>query len=566
MEIYVIDIKTLERIGVVDFYKSFVWKPIYNTPGNFEMKCSIKYIDLLQTERLIQCTADLKHNGIIENIIKVTEDDGSENLIVKGRTAEALLERRICKGAYKFESMQPSQICGSLITSNAIENRPLGNMTIGSLADAAEGVISYSGSNESLLSEVQQICKIALLGFRVYADTDEKKLIFETYNGVNRTSEYNTITHITENDAENMLNNGFFTLKTEGWQEHNNYRGFNYRSQEPRSGYPLKAYNGIIAKSRVYDIVDEGSRVYVQYRSSPYLTQKVKLDSNHIYYISACCQNPLDAVISFGIKENELQLNFTKSTEYSKQGCLFVPKETKMYEFCAGYGEIPEEEEQYAYWDYCILLDLTATFGPGKEPSYDYCFNNIYYSDDILKYKTQTIEFVENYEAPLVFSRDRDTLISVEYEKNIVNECTHLFITGENGVETDIKATEKTGVELKERHISIYIPRKVNNIEIPLNSYIEMLKNSGKAALRKLITNEIVDGTFYKLSNVQFGKEFNLGDIVEFVDSKLKKKSSLRISQAMQIWDSSGHTITVTLGEDIPNIIETIKLVSKGAK
>lgn len=567
MEIYVIEAETLERLGVVDTYKSFLWKTAYNGVGSFELRCPIKYIELLQTDRLIQCTADLKHNGIIEHIIKLTEDDGSETLTVNGRMAEVLLERRICKGAYKFESMQPAQICSSLITSNAISNRPIQNLTIGSIVNADEGVISYSGSNESLLSEVQKICKIANLGFRLYANTETKRLICDIYKGVNRTSAHNTVTHISENNASNSLNNGFFSSGTSGWVEHGNSRGFDFVAQKYRSDYPLKASGGTVRKSRVYDYVDEGNKKYIEYNPSPYITQNVNLDSNHIYYIAVSCYNPLDAVISFGIKQGEeLQLNFTKSSAYVRQDMIFVPGKSGAHTFYAGYGELPEEENKWVYWDYCILLDLTATFGPGKEPGYDYCSNNIYYSGDILKYKTQTIEFIPNYETPLVFSRDRDTLISVEYEKTIVNECTHLFIMGQDGIETDIKSAERSGIKLKEKHISLSIPRRVDNIEIPIPSYIEMLKNAGKAALRQLVVNEMVDGTLYKLSNVQYGKQFSLGDIAEFTDAKLKKKSSLRISAATQIWDSTGYSITVTLGDDIPNIVETIKLVAKGAK
>ena len=358
MEIYIIDNATLDRLGTVDEYKSFIWTAPYNDIGTFELECRIDLFPLLQTERFVQCTEDEKHIGIIEDVLKVTSEDGSESLKVKGRFAEVVLERRVAVGEYAYGSTPPSEIAADMITKNAIDNRPIENLEIGTLAEA--DAIDYAGSNEQLLSEVQAICQASYIGFNVKADTDNKKLIFETYSGIDRTED-----------------------------------------------------------------------------------------------------------------------------------------------------------------------------------------------------------------APLVFSRDRDTLISLEYEKNITNECNYIFIKGDGDVTTHIIAgdEEKTGLALKERFLDLSsISRTVDDTEIELETYKAMLQTSAMATMRQLVVNEMIDGEMYKLSNKKFGTDFFLGDIAIFVDEKMGLSVPLRISSVQQTWGAEGHTVVVSLGDDVPAIYETIKLVMKGAK
>lgn len=571
MEIYIIDNTTLDRLGTIDEYKSLTWETSYNGIGSFELNCSMAFFSLLQTERFVSCNSDEKHIGIIEDVLKLTADDGSESLRVKGRMAEALLDRRVALD-YAHESTQPAEIAAALITANAIDTRPIENLKIGDKVDAPEGVIDLAGSGQSLLSEVQAICKASNIGFNISANTDAKELVFNTYLGVNRTEEDNTETEIIENNCTNMLQNAFFTDGFTSWNTVNNRRGFNYYKQEYISDYSLQTNDGIISKTRVKSIIDvspdeEHVELEDYWEPSPYMTQEVNLDSSHIYYVAASCKNPLNAVLSFGIKEGDtFTLNFNKSNGYLKKCMLFVPQKTDTYTYYAGYGELEEKNGQFAYWDYCILVDLTAVFGVGKEPELTWCDKNIYISEDMLKYKTQVISFIENDVTPLVFSRDRDTLISVEYEKSITNECNYIYIKGD-GLTTFITAGEATGLALKERFLDLsYIPRTVDEVELPEESYIAMLQNSAKATMRQLVVNEMIDGTLYTLSNKKFGRDFYLGDIAAFVDDKMGITVNLRISSVQQVWSAEGYTVTVSLGDDIPNIYETIKLVGRGAK
>ena len=570
MEIYVIDSKTLNRVDIVDEYQEFVWETPYNDVGSFELRCGIRYFNVLQTERMIQCNEDLNHIGIIERVVKLTNSDGSESIKVSGRMAESIFDRRICFGEYSYESQQPAEIIADLICKNAIDERPIENLEIGMLTDAPEGVIDYAGKNSSLLDEIRDICSVSLLGFRLRADTEEKKLIFDIYYGENRTEKDNTETEIQENEAANLLINGSFLDGFNGWEQVNNERAFNFRDQEEFGPYPMIVSFGTVSKSKVMSIGEEededgNSVLYDIWEPSPHLEQIVNLDKTHIYYMTATVQNPLRAVLSFGV--NKL-LSFGQKNGYERKSTLFVPKNNGQHTFFAGWGELEEKPDQFAYFRDCIMIDLTSTFGVGLEPSLDWCDNNIYLdSSGNLKYKTQVISFIENANMPLIFSRDRDTLVSVEYEKNTVNERNYAKVKGEGDVLLELTTAEETGLSLKEMFIDLSsISRTRDEIEIPLPSYESMLKKNAMATLKKMEVSEVIDGELYRLSNKRYNVDFGLGDVVSFVDDRMFFSTDLRLSSVEQSWSAKGYKISVIMGTNVPNIIETIKLVSKGAK
>lgn len=573
LEIYIVNLKTLERIGIIDQFHEFIWETCYNSVGSFELRCGMQYFNLLATGNMVQNIEDLNHIGIIERVLKETDNDGNESLRVSGRMGESLLDRRICYGEYNYSSQQPADIISDLVKKNAIDSRPIENLQIGDLADAPEGLIDYIGDNQSLLEVVEDICSISLLGFRIKADTEEKTLTLDIYYGENRTEKDNTQVDVTENYAGNVLANGFFQNGFSGWTERYNRRAFNYSDQEYFGPYPMTVSGGIVSKSKVKSIgeaLDEDGDPYNYdiWEKSPWLEQSISLKKSHIYYMSATCYNPLNTVISFGIDK---LMSFKPTNGYVRQSNLYVPPSDSNYIFFAGYGELEDKENQFVYFRDCMLIDLTDTFGVGEEPTLEWCDNNIYLdSAGTLKYKTQVISFIENYNMPLVFSRDRDLLISLEYEKISTNEKNYARIKGDNNVIITLLSEEgetKTGVDLKEMYINLSsISQTMDDIEIPISSYEAMLKKNAMATLKKMSVSETIEGEIYQYSNKKYGTDFYLGDIVSFMDESMNYSVDLRISSVEESWSDKGYSISIKMGENIPNIVDTIKLVSKGAK
>lgn len=574
MEIYTIDKNTLSRTGVIDQYISFLWNIEYNDVGSFELNLDVSYFDRVQSDTIIQCTDDLKHNGIVEYIAKNTQDNGSETLTVKGRLLESILDRRIVVGGNSFSSVQPAQIASSLITSNAISNRPIPGLEIGELVNAPEGVIDYAAENISLLDAVKNVCATGNIGFRMYVDSEDNKIIFETFIGENRTEKDNTTTSIEENTISNVLNNAKFSNGFSGWTEFYNRRAYDYDKEEYISGYPLTASNGIAAKTRVKSrgvMEDEkgNKKKYDIWEKSPYVTQETTLTADHIYFISASCMNKTSSVIGFGF-DNMLSFTYT-GERYDRLTALYVPESNGSVTFFAGYGELEEKENQYVYFKDLILIDLTKEFGIGDEPTLDWCTDNIYYNaSGELTYKTQTITFIKNANMPLVFSRDRDLLITSQYEKNTTNEKNFLYIKGANDTSATITSdggTAKTGFDLKESFVDLSsISKESSGVEIPDASYLSMIKSNGKGTLKQTVVSEIVGGDLYLLSNVVFGVDYDVGDIASFREDNINFSVDYRISSAKISYGREGKKISVELGNDIPKFYDLVKLVSKGAR
>lgn len=564
MEIYILD-AGLNRRGVVDIYESFYWNPKYNDVGSFELKCHRSYFELLQSDMIVQNTDDDYHNGIIEHIEKVTDDEGVESLLIRGNMLEAYLGKRIALGAYTYESWQPAEIVADLITKNAIEpvDRKINMLEIGILAESGTGTVSYAGENETLLTVTQKLCLDAQLGFRLYADDENKKIKFDIYKGENRTEKDNTTTEIVINAAAEILNGGFDAL--DGFVQVNG--GTNYAGKAV-----LSATGGIFRKTKIQDRYAEYwettglfRRWVYFFRKAGHLYKEVTLNKDHIYYMSVRCKNPTDTIISYGIEDKEggYTFNAEKSDTFETYSCLYVPEVSGTYKYIVAFGELPDIEGITVETDYCTLIDLTATFGAGLEPELEYCKSNIYYESG-WKYKTEIIRFVENKNNPLVLSRDRDTLTEVDYIKNITEECNVLYVKGD-GLNTIISSS--AGGMRKESFLDLSseIARERDEIIIPEASYIKMLETTGKSVMRKLVVNEIVDGKIYQLSNIKFGRDFFLGDMVICCDNSIGFETNLRITAATEVYDLSGYQVTVTLGDDIPDIYQKMKLIAKGA-
>ena len=95
-----IDIKVLntnyEIIGIIDTYESFIWTDRFSSPGDFELYTPFSdyILNLCQQDYYLAIDASY-HNMIIEDIQLQTNADTGTHLIIKGRSLESILDRRI---------------------------------------------------------------------------------------------------------------------------------------------------------------------------------------------------------------------------------------------------------------------------------------------------------------------------------------------------------------------------------------------------------------------------------------------------------------------------------------
>ncbi|WP_206460489.1 Gp37-like protein [Anaerovorax sp. IOR16] len=299
-----------------------------------------------------------------------------------------------------------------------------------------------------------------------------------------------------------------FTNGLNGWTQvagGENYKGVPVLSVESQLFKKVKLQD----RRAEYDDQGEFQKWVYFWRKSGYVYKNLSLKSNHIYYLRVRCDNPTDSVLGYGIMDNANGCTFSVNRTIGMQNynALYVPERTGAYKFALAYGELPEEHNLAVYTEYALIIDLTETFGIGKEPGLEWCCKNIYYEND-WRYKVEIIEFIPNNIEPLVFSRDRDTLIDLQYIKILVTN-NFIYVKGED-IDTIVSSANQTGLFRKERYLDLSssVPRKTDGVMIPEVSYIAMLKNNANATLRKLVVNEIIEGNLYLLSNKQFGRDF----------------------------------------------------------
>jgi hypothetical protein len=570
----------LQKIKLIDKFSYFTASSAYNSVGSFELHCPVDFFQWLKNGYYLTHSNDSKHAYVIEYVAKETDENGTEYLEVKGRTIDSIFDRRICIGQAAFETVEPAQIISQLLSSHVIspsdESRKIENVEIENLVNADEGGTDYSADYSNLLDDIVSLAKNAYIGFNTYISDDEK-IKFNTYKGINRTEKENTIVNITVNSI-NEVNADPVISSLDSWSTVSN------AYSEWKGHHPLEIVIGgsygatQLDKSKYMDRIpiynDEGKVIDYEYiwRKSGYMYQSLPLDAEHIYYIFVSGCNKTTTQIGCGIMtesaseeyDYKFSINFPAlMSGYTAYSHLFVPETSGNHTFAVGYGDLEETEGQHAYFDAAVVIDLTATFGAGNEPTLTECDESIYYSEG-WKYKTKVITLVENSNPIMAFSRDRDTLLTVEYLHNSTNEKNKMYVKGADGTIASVASEDATGINLKESFLDSGIKRESDGVTIPLASYTNMLKNAGKSNLNSLTDTEAISGTFYMLSNKKYGIDFYLGDMVDFIDNKLGIVTYKRISAITETWNENGYTLDITLGEDILNITEFVKLVSKG--
>ena len=190
MDLYIYN-RNLELQNVMDTYGSLRWVRRYSECGEFELHCpfTVKNLQLLAQDNLIR-KKDSDEIGFIEyRNIKKDETD-KENLVIKGKLGEGYLNRRIVWGQEILNTTYELAM-RTLVDKNCINptdaSRIINTLILGDLGNFP-GDISFQVSYQNLLKVVESLCLEAELGNRVRLDKDLKKLKFEIFKGLDRTS------------------------------------------------------------------------------------------------------------------------------------------------------------------------------------------------------------------------------------------------------------------------------------------------------------------------------------------------------------------------------------------
>ena len=196
--------KNLERIGIIDSYKSVIWANRYRELGDCELYLGVENLDLLQIGNYLARDDD----ETLFRIDRIEIDTDAENgnyLIVKGTDVKVLLDQRIfwdtvtadgnaedfLRAAVSGAVCEPTDADRQMKKENGERLVYLGSKS--NLTEAASEQISYVNIGE----KIREYCQNFGWGYRMNAD--DKKLYFQLYSGTDRSD-----TVVFSDDYENL--------------------------------------------------------------------------------------------------------------------------------------------------------------------------------------------------------------------------------------------------------------------------------------------------------------------------------------------------------------------------
>ena len=172
---------SLEMQGVIDEFSSLIWLRRYQTPGEFELRTpyAAESKRLLIPENIVQKYdgEDVIDAGVIESL-SMTSDE----IVVKGRFLESYLDRRLIKETTYYTGNAEDSMRSIISNMVAIPLLELG--TDHGLTET----LDFQATYKSVLNIIEKACRATALGFRIRPDFSLRKLYFEVYKGVDRTS------------------------------------------------------------------------------------------------------------------------------------------------------------------------------------------------------------------------------------------------------------------------------------------------------------------------------------------------------------------------------------------
>lgn len=182
--------KDLSFIGVVDNFTVLKWHRKYFKVGSFELKCPAtpQNIELLTINNVVYKSNE--EAGIIQYRNLILDNDGEEQLIVKGLFLAGLLKRRIIWGRTIFYG-NPESLMRKLVDESCINavdsNRNISLLSLAPAKGLAGESINFQGTGSNILDTIEKNAIAHDLGFRINFKYNTQEMEFEIYRGLDRT-------------------------------------------------------------------------------------------------------------------------------------------------------------------------------------------------------------------------------------------------------------------------------------------------------------------------------------------------------------------------------------------
>ena len=207
MEIRVYD-SNLYFQGVMENQTSLIWTRKYFEAGNFELYTPITEDNLkLMKKGNIIWMRGSDDAGVIEDI-KLEESNVKNEITAKGRFLSSYMDRKIIKGTKNFSGTVENAM-RELYSADPIPLVELGELQ--GFPETVEFQVTYKG----LLTYESKLARSAALGYRFRPNFDKRKILFEIYKGVDRTTAQGINNRVIFSESYNNLNNAIYRENTQ---------------------------------------------------------------------------------------------------------------------------------------------------------------------------------------------------------------------------------------------------------------------------------------------------------------------------------------------------------------
>ena len=152
-----------------------------------------------------------------------------------------------------------------------------------------------------------------------------------------------------------------------------------------------------------------------------------------------------------------------------------------------------------------------------------------------------------------IFSKNFENITNEEYDKDETQYCNYAYVAGEEDEDTGERTiTTVDKVSDGETRKELYVDARdlQKDDDMTDDEYIETLKERGIEKLNENTKVETSDFTIDPLSNLEYKKDFDLGDKVIYKNTELGIIVENRIVEISESYENGVQTIDVTFGDD----------------
>lgn len=214
---------SLERVGVIDSYRSIIWTQRYYEPGDFEIwiDATPENIALCRRGRLLYRDMDYE-NGTLKSVMIIqlvqlhTSLEEGNTILLQGKDIKSLLNQRIIWNQTVFSGTLEANIRKAItenVISPSIAARAIGNFVLAAEMGGT-ATVKAQATGENLGAWISEQLKVYEIGYDVVVTGGS--FVFSLYRGVDRSYEQSVNPYVVFSPGyENLLGTDYIEDATE---------------------------------------------------------------------------------------------------------------------------------------------------------------------------------------------------------------------------------------------------------------------------------------------------------------------------------------------------------------